>query len=313
MHKVTYINPTVCFEHDTGPGHPERIARLEAINLHLSECGLRQDLEEIEARRASREEIAAVHEEMHIDRVTRRIEAGFPHLDGDTTVSELSLEAAYLAAGAALTGVERLKSGASSRVFCAVRPPGHHAEAGRAMGFCIFNNAAVAAAAALSSGLAKRVLILDWDVHHGNGTQHIFETSPDVFYYSLHQFPFYPGTGSAGETGRDAGRDTTLNRPLDPGTSEETYFRLLEHDLDQIGLRFKPELIIVSAGFDAHKDDPLGAMLVTDKGFGRMTRMVTAAADTLCHGRVLSLLEGGYDLRALAYSVEQHLAALADA
>ncbi len=305
-----YISPKICLEHQTGWGHPERPQRLDAIHRHLKDCGLLEDFDVVEARSATMDEISRVHGPAHVERVAALIEGGARGLDGDTAVSARSMEAARFAAGSALTGIDLMREGKATRVFCGVRPPGHHAESERSMGFCIFNNVALAAAHARATDLAERVLIIDWDVHHGNGTQQIFYESSEVFYYSLHQFPFYPGTGSAHEIGARAGRGTTLNRPLPAGTGEAEYLRLFERDLQTIGDTFKPQLILISAGFDAHRDDPLGGQLLTEGSFAEMTRMAVSLAETLAGGRVLSVLEGGYDLDALALCAERHLAAL---
>lgn len=310
MPQVGYISPDICVEHDTGPGHPESSLRLQAINAHLHKIGLIQDLNVMPARPADMADVKAAHLPRHVDEVVARLENGARALDGDTTVSAASLDAAYAAAGSALTGLDAIASGKHKRVFCGVRPPGHHAESRRAMGFCIFNNVAVAAQAALSQGLAERVFILDWDVHHGNGTQEIFETSDKVYFYSTHQYPFYPGTGAESETGLGAGRGFTRNRPMAAGSGDDDYLRILEKDLDAIGAEFKPDLVIISAGFDAHDADPLGSMHVSSEGFAAMTRMATAMANQSAGGRVLSLLEGGYNLNALADSVAKHIEAL---
>jgi len=312
MSSVVFISPAVCREHDPGPGHPERPARLDAIQQRLQADGLLDEMRLVPARKATPQEIEAVHKADHVAMVTRLIESGAHILDGDTAVCPRSLEAAYLSAGAALTGVDLLRDGEATRVFCGVRPPGHHAETQRSMGFCVFNNVAAAAAYARSSGLADRVLIIDWDVHHGNGTQQIFEASDKVYFYSLHQFPLYPGTGAATETGVGPGQGYTRNRPLSAGCDDDDYLKLIAADLDEIGKSFQPELILISAGFDAHARDPLGGMRVTDAGFGRMTRLVADLADSCCQGRVLSLLEGGYDLEGLAGSVARHVATLAE-
>ncbi|CAM2068452.1 Histone deacetylase [Sulfidibacter corallicola] len=307
---VAYISPTFCLKHETGLGHPERAQRLSAMNRHLKETGLIGDVTEYAAREATEAEIAAVHPLGYIEYVSNIIRTGGNYLDGDTTVCRDSLTAANLAAGSALTGLELMKRGTHRRVFCGVRPPGHHAELSHAMGFCIFNNVAVAARFAQAHLKARRVLIIDWDVHHGNGTQHIFERDPTVFYYSCHQYPFYPGTGRADERGRDDGTGYTLNRPMTAGAGDLAYLKAFEKDLTDISDRFKPNLIIVSAGFDAHRDDPLGSMQMTESGFAEMTEMVVSLAETHCDGRILSVLEGGYDLDGLSKSVAAHLVAM---
>lgn len=310
MQTVAFISPPACLEHDTGVGHPESIARLQALNTHIRDVGLLDDLLVLDARPVSEMELERAHDAQHVHRVAQAIAQGYAGLDGDTTISAHSWEAATMAAGAALTGLGCLAEEKARRVFCAVRPPGHHAEEDRAMGFCLFNNVAVAAAAAQASNMAERVLILDWDVHHGNGTQDIFDQSDSVFFYSMHQFPFYPGTGAAHEVGHGPGRGFTLNRPLPAGTGDDEYLRCLARDLDDIAKRFRPDLVIVSAGFDAHRDDPLAGMRLTSSCFQKMTRMVADFADTMCGGKLLSVLEGGYDLHALAESVVGHVAEL---
>ena len=308
-----YISPPHCIRHDTGPGHPEQPARLDVINAYMEQTGLAADLVAIEARHATAEELAQAHDAAHVSHVIGQLERGVASLDPDTVVSQESLEAAYLAAGAALAGVDAIYDESDlTQVFCGVRPPGHHAESRRAMGFCVFNNVAVAAMYARAKGLAERVLILDWDVHHGNGTQQIFNQSADVFYYSIHQYPHYPGTGAASERGAGAGRGFTLNRPLATGADDDTYFRVLETDLNHIADTFKPDLVMISAGFDAHRDDPLGGMRVTTEGFGRLTKMVQDLALQTAGGRLLSVLEGGYNLDALRVSVARHLRVLLD-
>lgn len=312
MLDVCMISPGACVHHETGFGHPERPERLTYLSRYLEDTGLLGDLPQADARPALDEELNGVHPQPYVEHVRRVIEGGEPALDADTTVSRGSLEAAYRSAGAGLTALDMMAKKKFNRFFCSVRPPGHHAEADRAMGFCLFNNVAAAAVYARRKGLADRVLIIDWDVHHGNGTQHIFETSPHVFYYSMHQFPFYPGTGAAHEIGKGEGEGYTLNRPLKAGRKDRDYLKLFEKDLQLIGDRFKPELIIISAGFDAHEADPLGSMQVTTKGFAEMTRMVNALADQYSGGKILSMLEGGYDLKGLAESVSAHVEALGE-
>jgi acetoin utilization deacetylase AcuC-like enzyme len=245
-----------------------------------------------------------VHTREHIDGVKRACQAGGGVLDaGDTHVSPESYEVARLAAGSVLSCIDEVLSGSVRSAFSAVRPPGHHAERDGPMGFCLFNNAAVGARYARKHGV-ERVAILDWDVHHGNGTQHIFEEDPSVLYVSLHQSPLYPGTGAATERGRGAGEGATLNIPLPAGTGEERYFAELSGKVVPALREFAPGLLIISAGFDAHRDDPLADMRLTEESFGAFTRLVNGLAP------MVSVLEGGYNLAALAASVEHHLRAM---
>jgi len=221
-----------------------------------------------------------------------------------------SCTAALLAAGAGITAVEQVLAGNVSSCFCAVRPPGHHAEADRAMGFCLFNNIAVAAAYATNHQRVEKAAIVDWDVHHGNGTQNIFYGNPDILYISLHQYPHYPGSGSAGERGADAGEGLTLNLPMSAGSGDREYLAAFEERVIPAIKTFSPGLLLISAGFDAHAEDPLSQVRLTENGFAGMTAMLRQCAESCCEGRIVSLLEGGYDLDALARSVAAHLQAL---
>jgi acetoin utilization deacetylase AcuC-like enzyme len=231
-------------------------------------------------------------------------------LDPDTGVSPGSWRAALLSAGGALLACDAVLAGKARSAFVCTRPPGHHAEAGRAMGFCLFNNIAVAARHLQRAHGLGRILIVDWDVHHGNGTQHMFETDPTVFYFSTHQFPFYPGTGSARETGSGRGAGFTLNYPMPAGSGDAEYIEVFQSVLCPEIDRVQPEAILISAGFDAHRDDPLAGMSLTEKGYAALTSILREAAGRHCDGRIISLLEGGYDLQALAAAVEAHLLAL---
>jgi len=294
-------------EHDSGDGHPERPERLDAIRLGLLDADLEGRLESMAPRDATAEELTRVHTAAHVAAVART--AGRTvRFDPDTQAGPRSHAAALLAAGAACDAVDRVLDGGLDRAFCVVRPPGHHAEADRAMGFCLFNNVAVAAAHALARGLT-RVLILDFDVHHGNGTQHIFEADPGVFYASVHQFPFYPGTGAARERGVGAGEGATLNVPLPGGCGDDEYRRALHEEILPALAEFAPDLLLVSAGFDAWRDDPLGGMRVTQEGFEEWGRELARFARELCGGRMLSVLEGGYDLEVLPRLAAGYLAA----
>jgi acetoin utilization deacetylase AcuC-like enzyme len=279
------------------PGHPERPDRLVAVAEAIAARADR--LTPVSPRRATPEEILRVHDRAHLEHVTRVVNRAPAQLDPDTYVSSESLEVALLAAGGAVDLARRVAAGEARCGLAAVRPPGHHAESSRAMGFCLFNNAAIAARALQAEEAVGRVLLLDWDVHHGNGTQHCFDEDPTVLYVSTHQFPYYPGTGDFGECGIGRGVGSTVNIPLPAGCGDAEYLGALQRVLVPVARRFDPEMIVVSAGFDAHRDDPLAQMQVSEVGFGGMSDVVRALADDLCGGRVVFVLEGGYAARGL--------------
>lgn len=284
-------------DHVTPAGHPERPERAEVLTA-VAASFTEQGGEVVEPRAATDEDLLRVHTQEHIDAiVATRGKATM--IDEDTFSSPQSDEIARLAAGAVLTGVDRVLDGAAgSRALVLVRPPGHHAEADRAMGFCLYSNIAVGAAYARSRGCA-RVAIVDYDVHHGNGTQWIFYEDPTVLFVSSHQYPFYPGTGAAAETGRGAGVGFTLNLPLTIGTRDEEIEQLYEAKVYPALRAFKPDLLMISAGFDAHELDPLGQLRLTTAGFGRLTTRLLAVADEVCAGKAVLVTEGGYNLDAL--------------
>lgn len=255
-----------------------------------------------------------MHSPGYVQWVDKRCRGELSVLDGgDTVISSESFQVALHAAGGVILAVEKIFTGEMCNVFCAIRPPGHHAEQDKAMGFCLFNNAAVAARAAQAQFGAERILIVDWDVHHGNGTQHIFEADSTVHYISLHQYPFFPGTGAKEETGVGEGLGTTTNFPLEAGGGDEIYMDIFNNALPDIVMGFKPDFIILSAGFDAHVRDPLAYMNVTTECFFKMTEVMTNLTAEVCNRKLLSILEGGYDIQGLSESVETHLIKLMEA
>jgi len=288
--------------HDPGPGHPERPARLAALRAALDGCS-RRGLIRIEPRSASAEDLALVHDPGYLGEVAASAHHERFAFDADTWVSAASYETARLAAGGVLALADAVMAGEVDNGLACVRPPGHHAEADRAMGFCLFNNVAVAARHLQRRHHVERVMIVDWDVHHGNGTQHLFDDDPTVLYLSLHQYPFYPGTGSLHEAGRGRGLGATVNLPLPAGCGDAEYLHLFESVVAPVCRRFAPQFVLVSAGFDAHLRDPLGGMRMTDDGYAAICRVLLRAAIEVAGGRCVAVLEGGYDLTALAASV----------
>jgi acetoin utilization deacetylase AcuC-like enzyme len=310
--KTAIIHHRVYREHDTGELHPERPERYTVVMDALRrDAQLWSKLLEIEATAAPRGDVQACHTSQHYKMVERAVSEGKGYLDADTIVSLRSMDAALYAAGGACRAVDAVMSGEAGNAFLPLRPPGHHATSERSMGFCLFNNVAIAARYAQNHyAEIERVAVVDWDVHHGNGTQGIFYDDPTVFFFSMHQYPWYPGTGARGETGLGRGRGYTLNAPVRAMTARHEQRRMFDTALEEIGAKFKPDLVIISAGFDAHDADPLGQLRLEDEDFVQMTQAVKEWAGEACKGRIVSAMEGGYNLDTLGETVRAHVRAL---
>lgn len=295
MKKVGFIYDDIFLRHETPKWHPECKERLIAIIDTLKSSEIWDKLIHIKPRKADFKDIEAVHTHEYIERI-KKAQPGY--LDPDTYLSENSLDAALYAAGAVIEAIDRCKKGEIERAFCAVRPPGHHAESGKAMGFCIFNNVAVGARYAQKRGY-KKIFIIDFDVHHGNGTQHMFEEDSTIFYFSTHQYPHYPGTGNETETGRGKGKGFTYNMPMKHGSGDKEYFSAYNEVLPHLVKKFEPDIIIVSAGYDIRAEDPLSGIRVSDEGIRGIVNGILSCAEV----PVIFALEGGYDLQALGKSV----------
>jgi acetoin utilization deacetylase AcuC-like enzyme len=304
---LLYATHPCYLDHDSGNGHPERPARLAAVHDGIRSAGLEEALIQVTPRAATREEVERIHPRPYVGALERFCSSGGGYLDGDTHVGARSFDAALLAAGAGLDLVDRLRAGDGDAGFCAVRPPGHHATATRAMGFCLFNSVAVTAAAL--TDLGERVLIVDYDAHHGNGTQELFYGDDGVLYVSMHEWPLYPGTGSLDEVGEGAGTGTTVNFPFPSGTTGNVYRRAVDEVVVPAAEAFDPTWLLVSAGFDAHRRDPLTDLGLSAADFADLTGALVALVP---RGRRLMFLEGGYDLEGLTRSVGATLSALLD-
>lgn len=301
----------VLTKHDTGPGHPEQSARFSAVLHRLEAAGLVDEMLRVKARSATDDDLALVHTRPYIALVEREVAQNRGQLStGDTAISAHSAQAARVAAGSALAAVDAVFTGAVQNAFCAVRPPGHHASAARGMGFCLFNTVAIAARYAQQRYGAERVVIVDWDVHHGNGTQDVFYEDGSVLFFSTHQSPWYPGTGAASELGEGQGSGTTINCPLPAGSGHSETFEAFQRSLLPHLQEFRPDLILISAGFDSRVNDPLGHFLLNDQDFADLTSMMMNLAAQYCNGRLVSVLEGGYNLDGLGKATEAHVRAL---
>ena len=297
MRKTAIFKNDLFLLHDPGPNHPERVDRLRVIYEFIEKERNRNKFIFPDFEPADLAQLGKNHTEGLIDRISKTAGKRYDYLDQDTATSAKSWEAALLAAGSVIKGVDMLAAGDIDNGFALVRPPGHHAEQDRAMGFCLFNNIAVAAWHARTSHNMERIMIIDWDLHHGNGTQHAFYDSDKVLYLSTHQFPFYPGTGALQEAGVDAGKGYTVNIPLPGGMGDLEYAAIFNDIVVPVGRKYNPDLILVSAGFDIYHGDPLGSMSVKPAGFAYMTRLLVELAEQVCDGKILVTLEGGYNLK----------------
>ena len=310
MNRVAFVYHPDYLLHAAPFDHPESPARLLAIVEHLAKNGMAERLVPVEPVYAEEADILRVHEAEYLRKLEAACRRGDTTLDAeDTYLCRNSYTIALLSAGGAIAGANAVAGGSVRRAFCAVRPPGHHADRDTGMGFCLLNNVAIAARCLQARHGISRVMIVDWDVHHGNGTQAIFLEDPSVFFFSIHEHPsfLYPGTGRRWETGKGAGEGTTLNAPMSPGAGNEEYQVAFEQMLRPAVERFRPEIFLISAGFDAHREDPLADLHVTEEGYRFMTRFICEMADRHCGGRVVSVLEGGYEIPSLVASVETHV------
>lgn len=303
MNKTGIMKDKRFMSHHMGVNHPESPQRLEVIYAMLEAPDMQGHFQEVPVRRAEREELLLVHSPGYIDQLASTEGREYTYLDPDTQTSPGSYEAALLAAGGLCEAIHLVHSGELDNAFALLRPPGHHAESGKAMGFCLLNNVAVGARYAQEYLDLNRVLVVDWDLHHGNGTQHAFEDNSAILYFSTHQYPYYPGSGGLSETGVGAGEGFTVNVPLSGGYGDGEYVAIFEKVLSPVVIEFDPEIVLVSAGFDIFQGDPLGGMKVTPRGFAGLTRSIMDMAKTCCGGKVVLTLEGGYNLEGLRDSV----------
>lgn len=309
--KTGFLTDERFMEHDTGPGHPECGERVAVTLDYLQQQDWFDGLHQLQSRPADIEQVMMIHDRVYINRAEEVCRSGNAYLDSmDVSVSMQSYDVALLAAGSALQLADDMMHGKIDNGFALLRPPGHHAEKGMALGFCLFNNVAILARYLQQQHGMDNIVIIDWDVHHGNGTQHLFEEDPSVFYISTHQFPYYPGTGNYNEVGTGRGTGFTLNCPMAAGSSDQDYETVFNQQILPKLDEFKPECILISAGFDAHQADPLGNINLSTGFFGWMTEQLMEKADQHCNNRILSLLEGGYNLEALAHCVGEHLQTL---
>ncbi|MFZ4766986.1 MAG: histone deacetylase [Roseimicrobium sp.] len=310
-HRTGLLLDSVYRAHDTGPGHPECADRYRVVTAALEKADLVSRTEPLEARFGADEDVLLCHDRAYLEIVQRDVAAGREHLStGDTDICPRSLSVALRAVGGVVGAVDAVMNGKMRNAFCAVRPPGHHARPAQGMGFCLFNNVAIGARHAQERLGAEKVLIVDWDVHHGNGTQDIFFEDGSVLFFSSHQSPWYPFTGHAEETGSGQGRQCTMNCPLPAGSGMKEIGSAVLDRLLPVAAKFKPDLVMISAGFDSRVGDPLGRFQLTDEDFAGLTKHLMDFADSYCEGRLVSVLEGGYNLGGLASAVKAHVETL---
>lgn len=311
--RLAFVTHEECLKHVASYEHPESPDRILALTEGVKKSHLAGQVDFKRAKVAKRVQIESIHPRMYIDRLRKSCKEKKEWFDfEDTFINEHSYRSALYSAGGAIEGVRLALSGKYRRVFCCVRPPGHHADREKGMGFCLMNNVAIAAKYGLSEGKLRKVMIVDWDAHHGNGTQNIFERNPSVFYLSLHEHPtfLFPGTGRRWETGKGKGAGATLNIPLPPGSGDEEYIQAFLKQVVPTLKAFRPDLLLISAGFDGHRDDTLSDMTMTEEGFGEITRLLVSASENYSSGIIVSILEGGYQIDVLAKSAISHLDAL---
>ena len=301
------IYDDIYLKHDTGPDHPENSARIINTIKHLRSANCWQKLDIKKPRAATEAEVSAIHSTSQIEQIAEIARSGGGHLDPDTYVSSDSYEAALNAAGAPLTAIDLIMDKKVDNAFCLVRPPGHHATPEKGMGFCLFNNIAIAAKYIQSRYRLDRIVIIDWDVHHGNGTQDAFYDDPSVMYFSMHRYPFYPGTGAEEETGKDSGSGFTINIPLSYNTEPQEYLKFFEDILEKRIKPFNPQFILISSGFDAYRLDPISGLSLETSDYNKLTKLIQNIAKDCCDGRIVSCLEGGYHLLDLPKCIEEHL------
>ena len=301
------IYDDIYLKHDTGPNHPENSARIINTIKHLRSANCWQKLDIKKPRAATVTEVSAIHSTSQIEQIAEIARSGGGYLDPDTYVSSDSYEAALNAAGAPLTAIDLIMDKKVDNAFCLVRPPGHHATPERGMGFCLFNNVAIAAKYIQSRYSLDRIVIIDWDVHHGNGTQDAFYDDPSVMYFSMHRYPFYPGTGAEEETGKDSGSGFTINIPLSYNTEPQEYLKFFEDILEKRIKPFNPQFILISSGFDAYRLDPISGLSLEASDYNKLTKLTQNIAKDCCDGRIVSCLEGGYHLLDLPKCIEEHL------